>query len=210
MHIEATVTPQPLSTNLLSSASLLLFALGIGLIQANLLEEAAWWSSPLVGTASPMQVAWGGAVGALTALGLHVAGLRLWPRDSRWIFDALAAVKPSWWAATLLSLSAAAFEEVLFRAALVPSVGVVLATCLFTLVHYGLFLVAPSISAAFRAGAEIFFVGLIFCFVFLSLGLMAAIASHFVYNVVGFAVGREAWVQAHARWQAETAKPITR
>jgi len=202
MKVELTVTPQSLSSNLLSLASLLIIALGVGLIQLYLANAQPWWSSVLTeSNASPWRIALGAIIGAFLAGFSYILGTLLWPRDSRWIFGGLAAVRPSWWAATLLSLFAAVFEELLFRAALIPTIGFVAATLLFTMFHYGLYLFAPSVGVAVRAGAEIFFIGSVFGAVYISLGLSAAIACHFVYNMFAFLIGWQSWVQAHYDWR---------
>src|SRR2546426_8867093 len=91
----------------------------------------------------------------------------------------LAALNPLW-----ISLSAGIGEETLFRGALQPIVGIWWASFIFTLAHFR--------SGQFRSmnwqkliyAASVFIAGLFLGYVFREIGLIAAMVTHAIVNVV--------------------------
>jgi membrane protease YdiL (CAAX protease family) len=141
----------------------------------------------LQGKPWPVQVVWGGAIGLLSAVLTKLLLSR-----AAW-FDAyrrqmielasrldLSGFNPLW-----MSLCAGVGEELLFRGAVQPLAGLWLTSVIFTALHYG--------SGGFRTmnrwkafyALLIFLASLGFGAVCVQIGLIAAIVTHTVLDIVG-------------------------
>jgi len=104
----------------------------------------------------------------------------------------LGALNPLW-----ISLSAGIGEELLFRGALQPILGIWWASFIFTLAHFR--------SGQFHSmnwqkliyAASIFIVGLFLGYVFLEIGLIAAMVTHAVVDVVSLFTARR-WLRVYS------------
>jgi membrane protease YdiL (CAAX protease family) len=104
----------------------------------------------------------------------------------------LGALNPLW-----ISLSAGIGEELLFRGALQPILGIWWASFIFTLAHFR--------SGQFHSmnwqkliyAASVFIVGLFLGYVFLEIGLIAAMVTHAVVDVVSLFAARR-WLRVYS------------
>jgi membrane protease YdiL (CAAX protease family) len=104
----------------------------------------------------------------------------------------LDALNPLW-----ISLSAGIGEELLFRGALQPILGIWWASFIFTLAHFR--------SGQFHSmnwqkliyAASVFIVGLFLGYVFLEIGLIAAMVTHAVVDVVSLFTARR-WLRVYS------------
>jgi membrane protease YdiL (CAAX protease family) len=104
----------------------------------------------------------------------------------------LDALNPLW-----ISLSAGIGEELLFRGALQPILGIWWASFIFTLAHFR--------SGQFHSmnwqkliyAASVFIVGLFLGYVFLEIGLIAAMVTHAIVNVVSLFTARR-WLRVYS------------
>ena len=177
------VRPTSIGHLLIGSAILLPLAVAVGRWLEN-----PWWQVLHV----PASVYDWGVIVAAAAVGaamgwlpwrfqeLHV--VRAFDFD--WALKPLAAIEPSHRNIALLSMFAGVFEELLFRAALQPVIGLVPAALLFALMHAQSALFAPSRTQAVAYLAIIVAIGLLLGCVFNTFGLWAAIALHSVYDYV--------------------------
>ena len=83
--------------------------------------------------------------------------------------------------AVLVSIMAGISEELLFRAALQPLIGLWLASLVFALAHIGM---VPRDRPQLMFTAFVFGMGLVLGIVFDTIGLVAAIAAHAVYDAI--------------------------
>ena len=134
------------------------------------------------------QIGWGVALGLGFSVPLYlgVSFLR-WFSSFRTELSELAryvdlgGLNPLW-----ISTLAGFGEELLFRGALQPVVGLWWASLLFTIAHY-----RGPINGRRAAHASFFFVGgLLLGYVFLKLGLIAAICAHMSIDLVALSVAR--------------------
>ena len=106
----------------------------------------------------------------------------------------LGALNPLW-----ISLSAGIGEEILFRGALQPILGIWWASFIFTLAHFW--------SGQFHSmnwqkliyAASVFIAGLFLGYVFLEIGLVAAMVAHAVVNVVSLFTARR-WLRVRSTY----------
>jgi len=104
----------------------------------------------------------------------------------------LGALNPLW-----ISLSAGIGEELLFRGALQPILGIWWASFIFTLAHFR--------SGRFHSmnwqkliyAASVFIAGLLLGYVFLEIGLIAAMVTHAVVDVVSLFTARR-WLRVYS------------
>jgi hypothetical protein len=175
----------------------------IGVVQVQLLGTAAWWTA--IGDGWPPTLSQL-AIGALAGLVLLLIGMTVLrlsgAGDFSWTFKALAAIPPSHAAIVSLSLSAAILEELLFRAALVPTVGIVASAALFALAHVGTALLAPNPKLALWLMVDMMVFGIAMGYLFLQAGWWACVMAHLVHNLLGFYLARRAWKAIHAQWLA--------
>lgn len=205
MQIDIKVAPEPLSTNLLHLAMALPLAVAIGVVQWGVTDSPAWWHAVYADLRSfhYSEVLIGICAGVAlllmsTLIGTLCRGLRV-----DWVYKALAAIPPSGRSIWLLSMFAATFEEILFRAALTPIVGIVSGALVFAAAHIGVLLFAPSKAAAALVFADLLLFGLVMGLLFEAAGLVACIVAHLVHNVLGFYIGRQVWAEAHETWRSD-------
>lgn len=207
MKLDLEVAPQPLRANLLGLAILLPVAVAIGWLADHPWWRTAW-ASPAYGALTAAAI--GTALGLAVWATLHWISSRCWPRDDERELLALAAIRPGWPAILALSAGAAVFEEILFRAALVPEIGVLPAALAFTAMHAGSFAVADGWAMRLRWAIQIALIGVALGLVFEEFGLLAAIAMHFVYDVAALRAGLGPWQQAHEQWRrSQPADPLS-
>jgi membrane protease YdiL (CAAX protease family) len=138
------------------------------------------------------QIGWGITFGLAISVPSMVAVFFVPPFSSlrRQLLDLvsrldLSALNPLW-----ISLSAGIGEELLFRGALQPIVGIWWASFIFTLAHFR--------SGQFHSmnwqkliyAASVFIAGLFLGYVFLEIGLIAAMVTHAVVDVVSLFTAR--------------------
>ena len=192
------VRPTSIGNLLIGSAILLPLAVAVGIWLEN-----PWWQVLHV----PASVYdWGGIVAA-AAVGAAMGWLpwrfqelhAVRAFDFDWALKPLAAIEPSHRNIALLSMFAGVFEELLFRAALQPVIGLVPAALLFALVHASTARFAPSRTQAAAYFAIIVTISLLLGWVFDTFGLWAAIALHGVYDYVGLRMWAPQIVAERAR-----------
>ncbi len=175
------IRPVPIRSLLAGSALMLPVAVAIGVWFEN-----PWWQA----VRAPVSMRDWGVTIAAAAVGAAIGWLFGRPRKPHaqrmfdWALKPLAVIEPSHRNIALLSLCAGVFEELLFRAALLPVIGLVPAALLFALMHSQAALFAPSRTQATAYFAIIFAIGLLLGWVFNVFGLWAAIVLHGVYDYV--------------------------
>ena len=97
----------------------------------------------------------------------------------------LDALNPLW-----ISLSAGIGEEILFRGALQPILGIWWASFIFTLAHFRSGQFHSMNSQKLVYAASVFIAGLFLGYVFIEIGLIAAIVTHVIVNVVSLFTAR--------------------
>lgn len=200
MRIKLKLEPQSLRANLWGLTALLPIALVVGLV-----ADDPWWSSPLVTpSARNLLFAVIGLVAGVVMFRLtDAADRRFWPEQDRtWSFQPFAAIPPTNRSLLALAAFAGCFEEILFRAALVPALGVTHSAFVFALMHWAAYLAAPGWHMRVLWFVQIVLIGMVLGLVFSWLGLYAAIAMHFAYDVTALKSGRKDWQRTHANWVA--------
>jgi membrane protease YdiL (CAAX protease family) len=171
-----------LRTQLLSCAALAAIAFAVilliqraplaGLLRAGL----PWWQQALAGIALGLVV---GGLSALSTQGKPGAESVRRTAASYERLD-LGGWNPVW-----ISLAAGFSEELLFRAALQPLVGIVGASLLFLLVHAGAYDFRRLDRTALWQASCVFGMSLLLGFIFEYIGLLAAMIAHAVVDIVG-------------------------
>jgi membrane protease YdiL (CAAX protease family) len=105
----------------------------------------------------------------------------------------LRGLNPLW-----ISIAAAVGEEMLFRAALQPFLGVWIVSLLFLVTHVPVYRFRKLDKATLAQAAGIFVCSVVLGFVYQYVGLVAAILVHLWIDVVGLVIVRSA-IQARAR-----------
>lgn len=172
----------PLRSQLLSCAFLAIIAMTIivfvqrvppiSLLAAGL----PWWQQPLAGVGIGLAV---GAASAVTTLRKPSAEAVQRTATSYARLD-LAGWNPFW-----ISLGAGISEELLFRAALQPLIGIWGASLLFLLVHAGAYDFRRFDRAALWQAAGVLGMGVLLGLTFEYVGLLAAMVAHAVVDIVG-------------------------
>jgi len=156
-------------------------AFGDGTLPAVLIE----------GQPIPAQIGWGITLGlAISVPSTVVFFAPLFSSLRRQLLDLVSrldldALNPLW-----ISLSAGIGEEILFRGALQPILGIWWASFIFTVAHFG--------SGQFHSmnwqklvyATSVFIAGLFLGYVFIEIGLVAAIVTHASVNVVSLFTAR--------------------
>ncbi len=128
----------------------------------------------------------GAAVGA-TLAGAQLLLLRVWGRWREYTRDAIQSLRLTTAQIVSIAFMVAVAEELFFRAAIQPLLGVWLASAVFALVH-----LRPDREAWARGRLAFGLVTLLLLFgvstslgfVYARVGLVAAMASHFVYDLI--------------------------
>ena len=97
----------------------------------------------------------------------------------------LEAVDLSGWNPLLIGLAAGIGEELLFRAALLPLLGLWLSSALFAVAHLRTTQLAARPLQQFGYIVNTFFAGIALGLMFVHIGLLAAIGVHVIIDVVG-------------------------
>jgi len=208
MKIDA--SPTSLKENLQFLSMALPIALAIGIAQLFFSNQEPWWHAAFLSlhATTITHLAWGAIVGlALILTGWLLAVVTRAP-DATWAFKGLAAIRPSRRAIWLLSAFAAFFEEILYRAALVPILGIFFSAALFSATHAGMLLFAPSKRAGATVALDIFIFGIAMGLVFEQAGLAACMVAHLVHNLVAFRMGQNAWETNCEEWQSSQKENI--
>ena len=145
-------------------------------LAALLLAGLPWWQQVLAGAVLGLAA---GGVSALTTLRKPGAASVQRTAASYARLD-LAGWNPLW-----ISLGAGISEELLFRAALQPLIGIWGASLLFLLVHAGAYDFRRFDRAALWQAAGVLGMSVLFGFTFEHAGLLAAMVAHTVVDVVG-------------------------
>jgi hypothetical protein len=204
ISISVEVAPTDLRANLLHSAWHLPIALALGFLQLQYLSQDPWWIAALHSAAHTnlIDIAAGMGVGVLLLFAGTVVSVLTRGGDNGWSFKGLASIEPRHRNIWLIASFAAVFEELLFRAALVPLVGPVLAAVIFAAAHYGTLLVAPSKGDAARAFIDVLVFGLVMGWLFEAVGVVACVVAHLVHNIIALYHARPPWQRFHQEWQA--------
>jgi membrane protease YdiL (CAAX protease family) len=171
----------PLRTQLLSCAALAGIGLAILLLRqiplAGLLQAVLpWWQQSLAG------IALGLAAGGLSA----VTTLRKPHSEAvQRTAASYARLDLGGWNPVWISLAAGVSEELLFRAALQPLVGIWGASLLFLLVHSGAYDFRRFDRAALWQASGVFGMGVVFGLAFEHIGLLAVMIAHAVVDIIG-------------------------
>ena len=207
MGITIEVAPSDLRTNLVHLAWYLPIALAIGVVQLVFLSQPPWWDAVLPGLTGVGVVDMAIGVGAGLVLLLTGTVVKVLTRggDAAWTYKALAAIEPGHRNIWSMASFAAILEETLFRAAVVPLIGLVPAAVLFAAAHFGTLLMAPTKGDAARAFVDILLFGLLIGWLFEAVGLVACIVAHLVHNVVALYHARVPWRRFHDDWVASRA-----
>lgn len=171
----------PLRTQLLSCAALGLVGVAILLLRqqplAALLQAGLpWWQQGLAGIALGLAA---GGVSALTTLRKPQSEAVQRTATSYARLD-LSGWNPLW-----ISLAAGVSEEVLFRAALQPLLGIWGASVLFLLVHAGAYDFRRFDRAALWQASGVFGMSVLFGFAFDYVGLLAVMLAHAIVDIIG-------------------------
>ncbi|MGW8393064.1 CPBP family intramembrane glutamic endopeptidase [Pseudoduganella sp. HUAS MS19] len=168
-------------TQLLSCAALAGIAMAILLFRreplAGLLQAGwPWWQQGLAGIVLGLAA---GSVSALTTLRKpHAEAVQRTAAS-------YARLDLSGWNPVWISLAAGISEELLFRAALQPLVGIWGASLLFLLVHIGAYDFRRFDRAALWQAGGVFGMGLLFGFAFEHIGLLAVMVAHAIVDIIG-------------------------
>jgi len=164
----------------------LFVALGAALGISAITGRRSLWGLLVQGMDWPVQVAWGAVIGLLLATSLmllvkRVAWLSGFRRELMAIVSRadLTGLNPVWF-----SLCAGFGEEMLVRGALQPIIGIWLASVIFTALHFrtGGFQTMNPMKALYAL--LVFLVSLLLGSVCLWIGLVAAIVTHVVADVI--------------------------
>lgn len=172
----------PLRSQLLSCAVLAGIAMAIILLVqplppvALLAAGLPWWQQCLAGTGLGLAL---GGVSALTTLRKPSAEVVQRTASSYARLD-LGGWNPVW-----ISLGAGVSEELLFRAALQPLIGIWAASLLFLLVHAGVYDFRRFDRAALWQAGGVLGMGVLLGLAFDHIGLLAAMVAHTVVDIVG-------------------------
>ncbi len=145
------------------------------------------------------------AVGGAVAFAAHHAELRLAGASFDWVVKPLAAIKLDHPTIIAISLAAGVCEEILFRAALQPLLGIGWATLLFALLHFQYALFAPRLWQAGAYFVVIYLVGFALGLVYEAWGLWVAMAVHAGYDYVGLRLLAPQIARARAQLLARVA-----
>ena len=176
----------PLHTQLLSCAALAGIALAIllfrqqtlaGLLQAGL----PWWQQALAGIA--LGLAAGGISAVSTLRKPHSEALQRTAAG-------YARLDLSGWNPLWISLAAGISEELLFRAALQPLLGIWGASLLFLLVHAGAYDFRRFDRAALWQAGGVFGMGVLLGFAYDVAGLLAVMIAHAIVDIIGLVLVR--------------------
>jgi membrane protease YdiL (CAAX protease family) len=134
----------------------------------------------------PVQLASGIAIGLLVTVpgGLLIARVPLFNAFRRQLIELVSRADMSGFKPLWFSLCAGLGEEMLFRAALQPLLGIVLTSVIFTALHAktGGFKTMNRMKAVYAL--LVFFISLLLGTVFIQIGLTAAITTHIVIDVI--------------------------
>jgi membrane protease YdiL (CAAX protease family) len=171
----------PLRTQLLSCAALGLVGVVILLLRqqplAALLQAGLpWWQQVLAGIALGLAT---GGISALTTLRKPHSEVVQRTATSYARLD-LSGWNPLW-----ISLAAGVSEELLFRAALQPLLGIWGASVLFLLVHAGAYDFRRFDRAALWQAGGVFGMSVLFGFAFDYVGLLAVMLAHAIVDIIG-------------------------
>ncbi|SFF77801.1 hypothetical protein SAMN05518865_104296 [Duganella sp. CF458] len=180
-HIRKHDLKIPLRTQLVSCAVLAAIAIAILLIRqvplAGLLQAGLpWWQQVLAGMALGLAA---GGISALTTLRKPDS------EAVRRTAASYARLDLSGWNPLWISLAAGMSEELLFRAALQPLVGVWGASLLFLLVHIGAYDFRRLDRAALWQAGGVFGMGVVLGFAFDHIGLLAVMIAHAIVDIIG-------------------------
>ena len=171
----------PLRTQLLSCAVLAGIAVAILLFRhvsmtALLRAGLPWWQQGLAGLALGLAA---GGISAVTTLRKPHSEAVQRTAASYARLD-LSGLNPLW-----ISLAAGVSEELLFRAALQPLVGIWGASLLFLLVHSGAYDFRRFDRAALWQASGVFGMGVVFGYAFEHIGLLAVMIAHAIVDIIG-------------------------
>lgn len=171
----------PLRTQLLSCAALAGIAIAILLFRrvplAALLQAGLpWWQQCLAGIALGLAA---GSISAFTTLRKPHSEAVQRTAASYARLD-LRGLNLVW-----ISLAAGVSEELLFRAALQPLLGIWGASLLFLLVHIGAYDFRRCDRAAFWQASGVFGMGVLLGFAFDHIGLLAVMIAHAIVDIIG-------------------------
>ena len=171
----------PLRTQLLSCAALAVIGVAILLVRQQPLAALfqaglTCWQQGLAGIALGLAT---GGISALTTLRKPQSEVVQRTAASYARLD-LSGWNPIW-----ISLAAGVSEELLFRAALQPLLGVWGASVLFLLVHAGAYDFRRFDRAALWQASGVFGMSVVFGFAFDYVGLLAVMIAHAIVDIIG-------------------------
>lgn len=209
MNIEA--SPTNLKENLQFLFMAAPIAIAVGMAQLIFSSQDPWWNAAYVGLRETtwISVAWGAAVGIALLLNAYLIAALMGVKDASWAFKGLAAIPPGPRSIWLLSSFAAVFEELLYRAALVPAIGVLFSAVLFTVAHVGTLVFAPNRRSGCAVALDLLVFGLAMGLLFEHFGLIACMVAHGIHNLIAFRLGMRAWEASHNEWLKAQQQPST-
>jgi len=175
------------------------FAIALAFVIDAAFGDGALPTALMEGQPVAAQIGWGITFGLAISVPSMVVVFFVLPFSSlrRQLLDLvgrldLGALNPLW-----ISLSAGIGEELLFRGALQPILGIWWASFIFTLAHFR--------SGQFHSmnwqkliyAASVFIVGLFLGYVFLEIGLIAAMVAHAIVDVVSLFTARR-WLRVYS------------
>lgn len=164
----------------------------VALLLIHFAQHAALPQALLAGLPWPRQALIGAALGLLVGAGSAFSALRKPDAESvRRTVESygqldLRGLNPVW-----ISLAAGVGEEMLFRAALQPLIGIWLGSLLFLLMHARVYDFRRMERDALLQAASVFGMSMVFGLVFKYAGLLAAVLAHTLIDIFGlYAVRR--------------------
>lgn len=193
MSVQSSIPPQTrppirLTAQLLTCLVFLVIAAAIILVA---------YAEPLSVFVGPMnvgnQLLFGLGLSALAAAGSYVSfRLTASSESTRKTIAAYARLDLSGFNPVWISLAAGIGEEVLFRAALQPLLGVWITSVIFLLTHTPVYQFRKLDKATLVQAAGVFGVSVVLGFIYQYVGLLAAVLVHVAIDVVGLYVVRNA------------------
>jgi hypothetical protein len=165
---------------------MMILMIGVALGITAIFGRPSLWVVVLQGTAWPVQVACGTGIGLLLSLSIMVPINRIhwFEAFRRQLIEIVSHADLNGFNPVWFSLCAGVGEELLIRGTLQPILGLWLTSLLFTALHFqtGGFRTMNRMKAVYAL--VIFFVSLLLGAVFIRIGLIAAIVTHVVGDIV--------------------------
>ena len=173
---------------------------GLAVAVMLLFHQKPFWSALLSGMRLPQQVAAGLAFGVLywtfATLGHKFATGR---KSANHVAESYRRLDLSGWNPLWIALAAGVGEELLFRGALQPVLGIWAATVLFVLAHFRAYRFNTLNKRVLIQGLGLFAVGLTLGYIAKYVGLVAVMIIHTTMDIVGlYAIRRSAHAPATA------------